>query len=201
MPASPISSLGDVLRAVLATPSFATSYTAPSSPRTPLKPLSCDLVSPFGGCLASTRVDYRNVTFRGATTSSFSLVNGGLATSVRFNNVEVAIEISGSAPPIALPTPGTVTFNYVQVDAIHDLSVVGGRPRAVLRLGSARASVNGTVVDVPAVSSLASAISTAISPRSTRPSRPPSAPPSQPPSEGSSVASSMASTSPALRTP
>lgn len=164
VPASPISSLGDVLRAVLASPSVRDQLHVALLATNPLKPLSCDLVSPFGGCLASTRVDYRNVTFRGATTSSFSLVNGGLATSVRFNNVQVAIEISGSNPLVALPTPGTVTFNYVQVDAIHDLSVVGGRPRALLRVGSARASVNGTVVDVPAAGSLVSAISTAIQP-------------------------------------
>jgi hypothetical protein len=163
-PAAPINSLGDTFRTLLASSAVREQMHTALLASNPIKPLSCDLSSPFG-CVASTRIDYRNITFRSPTTSSFTLVDGGLATSVQFNDVRVDVSISGSVPAVALPTPGVVSVATVQVDVIHDLAMEGGRPRARLRPGTTRTAVRGTTIDVAALGPLAGDVSRILQPQ------------------------------------
>ncbi len=162
-PAAPVTSLGDTFRTLLASSLVRDQLHTALLAANPIKPLSCDSATPFG-CAASTRVDYRNVTFRSPTVSSFTLVDGGLATRVTFNDVRLDVTVNGSVPLVSLPTPGTVTVATVQVDVIHDLGMVAGRPRATLRAGSTRTVVSGTTVDIPASGSLATLVSTRLQP-------------------------------------
>lgn len=98
------------------------------------------------GCLMRVKVDYRYTATRQgvriggsnniASTSSLTLVNGGLRIVARLNEIDVDLKIYGTPPD----SNGTANADYVEVDLTSNLELRNGRPSITLR------QVNSTTV-------------------------------------------------------
>jgi hypothetical protein len=94
-------------------------------------------------CLARERVEYRDRELTGPNTTSLTLVEGGLATRVRLENLGVRLNVSGT-----IGTEAWVRFRSVDVALTFDVSTGMGMPRASVRAGSVNVSVGTVSVEI-----------------------------------------------------
>jgi hypothetical protein len=138
-PVDPITSINDILRRVVNSQGLRTQLDAGLRAANPLKANSCDQdVCVFGRCVCVFRseVNYQASEINGPNSTTLTLVDGGLRATARFENVRVRLGIGGT-----LSTSGWVTVASLDVGLTLDLSLVGGRPHAVVRPGSVSTSV------------------------------------------------------------
>jgi hypothetical protein len=142
--ANAIGSFGDLLHAVVNSQAAHDAVDNALNASNPLKPSSCDEQScTFLGCICFYRsgVDYVSSQLAGPNTTSLILVNGGLASSTRFENVVVRLRVHGSVGPVPYDVTGDVTYDYIQVSSTFDLSLSNGRPHVSVRPNSTSVQV------------------------------------------------------------
>jgi hypothetical protein len=132
-----LNSLADVLHTVLNSSGLRDTLHTSLLAANPLKPSSCDQGGPFGTCLLSSEVIYRDLQINGPNSTSLSLVDGGLRATVRVENLRVNVRVRGRVAGIPYDTTGWVTFRSADVAATFDTSLSpAGRPRVTVRSGS-----------------------------------------------------------------
>jgi hypothetical protein len=143
--AGAINSLDDILSIVLNSPGLASTLDSALRNANPLKANSCDQqVCVFGACacVLSSEIDYNSSSLPGPNTSSLTLVQGGLAASVRFNAPVINLRVQGHAAGIPFNTTGDVDIDFIQVNVTFDLGVDGnGRPNISVRPNTISVSV------------------------------------------------------------
>lgn len=135
-----LDSLTDVLHSVLNSTGLRDELHTTLSASPTLKPDGCDQ-RVLGVCVLSSRVRYQDLEIRGPNTVALDLVNGGLRGTIRVENLRVRIRVDGRVAGIRYDTTGWVTFRSVQVNAIFDTRLAGGRPQIAVRPGSVTTSV------------------------------------------------------------
>lgn len=139
-----INSFGDLLHAVINSERMRDTVDNAFKASNPLKPLGCDeQTCTFLGCVCwySSGVEYRSLQLNGPNTTSLVLVNGGIASSTRFENLVVTLRVHGDVGPIPYDTTGDVVFSSVDVTSTFDTSLSGGRPHVSIRPNSTSVQV------------------------------------------------------------
>lgn len=131
-----INSFADILGVVLNSVSARDVLHNALAAENPLKPPSCDQAI-FGLCVLSSEVLYVSSQLPGPNGVSLTLVNGGIASRVRFENPLVKLKVRGSSAGSPYEVIGDVNFDFVEVDATFDTGIDGaGRPNITMRPGS-----------------------------------------------------------------
>lgn len=139
-----IGSFGDILHTVLNSQGLADALHSALLAANPLKPSSCDQqVCVFGACACVLRsaINYQSSSFNGSRTASLTLVQNGLNTTARIENLRVRLRVNGQAAGINFDTTGNVDIASVQIGMILDPSISGGAPRVTVRANSTSVSV------------------------------------------------------------
>jgi len=146
-----INSLGDLLNTVANSSGLHTTLDSALVAANPLHPNTCDQ-SVFGVCVLRDQVDYQSSSLPGPNTDTLALVAGGLSVTEKITNPAVNLRIHGQVSGISYDTTGPVTFAYIQVGAIFDLGLVGGKPHMSLRPGTVTVSVGSITTDFGGIS-------------------------------------------------
>lgn len=144
---SALNSLGDILSAIVNADGSRQTLHSALSAANPLKPSSCDSQAcTFLGCVcwSSSGVTYLSSQLVGPHATSLALVDGGLRTQTRFNDVVIRLRVFGSVSSVPYDVTGDVIIDYVDVVSTFDTGLIG-RPRVTARPGSTTTSV-GTVM-------------------------------------------------------
>jgi hypothetical protein len=142
-----LNSLGDILQTVLNSPGLRDTLHSSLLASNPLKPSSCDVSGPFGICLFRSEINYLNSELRGPNAATLTLVDGGIRANVVLRDTRVQLRISGT-----LGSTGWVTFSNIDVTAIFDTSLSGGRLRMSVRPGSVSTTVGSISTDFSGLS-------------------------------------------------
>ncbi len=137
-----LTSLADILHAVINSQGLRDTLHNSLLAANPLKPDSCDS-SVFGICLYRSRVDYISNSLPGPHTVGLQLVTGGIFANVFLDNPSLQLRLRGHVSGIPYDTTGWVTFDYVRVQLIFDLSLQNNKPKITVRAGSVYAEVGG----------------------------------------------------------
>lgn len=147
----PLDSLGDVLDTVLNSTGLRDQLHTSLVASNPLKPSGCDQ-RVFGVCVLRSEVIYLDSEINGPNTTTLNLVNGGLRANVTLRNVRVRVRVRGHVSGINYDTRGWVTFDSIDVRAIFDTSLSGGRPSMRVRPGSVSVTVGRISTDFSGLS-------------------------------------------------
>lgn len=147
----PLDSLADVLSTVLNSTGLRDELHAQLLASNPLKPSGCDQ-RVLGVCVLRSEVIYLDSEINGPNTTTLTTVPGGLRANVTLRNVRVRVRARGHVSGINYDTRGWVTFDSVDVRAIFDTSLSGGRPRMRVRPGSVSVSVGRISTDFSGLS-------------------------------------------------
>lgn len=139
----PINSLADVLHTVLNSRGLRDALHTSLLASNPLKPSSCDQTV-LGVCVLRSEVIYRDLQINGPNGTDLTLVDGGLRSRVRIQNLRVNVRVRGQVAGIPYDTTGWVTFSTADVAATFDTSLSAGRPRVTVRPGSVSVTM-GTI--------------------------------------------------------
>jgi hypothetical protein len=138
-----LDSFADILSTVLNSRGLVETLHSQLLAANPLKPSACD-EDVWGVCVLRSAVVYLDSQVGGPNSVTLTLVNGGIQASVRIENLRVRIRVYGHVAGIPYDTTGWVTFRSIDVSAIFDTRLSGGRPQMNVRSGSVSASV-GTI--------------------------------------------------------
>jgi hypothetical protein len=162
-PSSPITSLNDMLSTAANSATVRNTVRNALLANRTIYPRTCfQTVSiPFVGtqCLAAAGATLDDVTFDGATTTSLTLVDGGVRAVIRITNVVARFTISGTVAGLNITRAGTATLPSAEVSAIFDLRISGGQLVASPR-GAVTTSVAALMVSIPNLPSQVSALAT-----------------------------------------
>ncbi|MGE3768682.1 MAG: hypothetical protein AB7L94_40905, partial [Kofleriaceae bacterium] len=139
-----LGSFGDILHTVLNSQGLEDALHNALLAANPLKPSSCDQqVCVFGLCTCVLRsaINYQSSSFNGARTANLTLVQNGLNTTARIENLRVRLRVNGTAAGIGFDTTGNVDIASVQIGMILDPSISGGAPRVSVRPSSTSVAV------------------------------------------------------------
>lgn len=139
-----LGSFGDILHTVLNSQGLEDALHNALLAANPLKPSSCDQqVCVFGLCTCVLRsaINYQSSSFNGARTANLTLVQDGLNTTARIENLRVRLRVNGTAAGIGFDTTGNVDIASVQIGMILDPSISGGAPRVTVRPSSTSVAV------------------------------------------------------------
>ncbi|HEY5949388.1 MAG TPA: hypothetical protein VIV40_28030 [Kofleriaceae bacterium] len=142
-----LSSLGDVLHTILNSSGLQSAVHNALLASNPLKPMSCDSQTcVFGVCVCWYRseVTYINSTFPGPNSVSLTLVDGGIRTIARMENIGVNLRVRGDVAGIGYDTSGWVNVSYIEVALTLDTTLTNGKPTISVRGGSVSSTV-GTI--------------------------------------------------------
>ena len=134
-PATPITSVNDLLQTVIAGPALSAQINAALTQANPVLNNPC-AVSFFGLCI-SARIDVVSVQLNGPNQSSVTLVDGGIRLGVIARNIVVPIRVESTLGNFT----GRMQLSQMAVNATFDVRVVSGRIRATLRPGTASVNV------------------------------------------------------------
>src|SRR5687768_5982793 len=143
-----VSSLADMLFAVINGSQVRDTLHTTLLAANPLKPLACDQQTcTFLGCVCwySSGVTYLSSALTGPNTTSITLINGGMRTQTRFANVVVRLRVSGRVTNIPYDVTGDVMVAYVDIGSTFDLAISNGNPSVTVRPGSVTADVGSIV--------------------------------------------------------
>ncbi len=135
-----LDSLADVLHTMLNSRELRDSIHRSLSASPTLKPSGCDS-RVLGVCVLSSEVTYRDLQVNGPNTVTLTLVDNGLQTNVRIEDLRLRIRVRGRVAGIRYDTTGWVTFDSIAVGAILDAQLAGGRPQIGVRRGSVSTTV------------------------------------------------------------
>jgi hypothetical protein len=142
-----VNSLDDILFAIINSQDLHDTVHAAFVAANPLKPSSCDQqVCVFGACacVLSSQIRYVSWSRPGPNTVTATLVDGGIAVKVRFEDPSVSVRVNGAAAGIAYDTTGPVNYDYATVELTFDVGVDGaGRPNISIRANSVASDVVG----------------------------------------------------------
>lgn len=146
-----LTSMGDILHAVLNSQGLRNTLHDALVAANPLKPSACDSQTcvPIIGCACWLRSEVRYVSsqLNGPNNAALTLVNGGLRANVTMNNLRVRLRIRGALAGIGYDTEGWATLSSVSVQLTFDTAISGGRPRVTVRPGSVSTSVGSISTD------------------------------------------------------
>lgn len=139
-----IDSLNDLLYRVLTSQGLVNQLKQTLSASNPLKPSSCDQTV-LGVCVLRSEVTYQDLQVNGPNSSTLTLVNGGLRSTIEIKNLRIRIRVKGQVAGIPYDTSGWVTVSSLGLALILDVSLQAGRPKVTVR-------PNATTVSVGSVS-------------------------------------------------
>lgn len=133
-PDRPLSSLTDLLRAVINSQGLVDTIDASLRAQNPIVPNECR-ARLFGLCVLSAGAEYRGMRIRGPNTLTSTLVDGGLRVRGRITNLELDVQLLGT-----VSNRGTLFADFLEVDLTFDIGLVDGRPNIAIR------AINGVQV-------------------------------------------------------
>jgi hypothetical protein len=143
-----LNSLGDILQTVLNSTGLRDTLHSSLLASNPLKPRSCDQ-RVLGVCVFTSEINYLDSELRGPNSASLTLVDGGIRANVVLRDTRVRLRISGT-----LDSTGWVTFSSIDVTAVFDTSLSGGRLRMSVRPGSVSTTVGSISTDFSGLSGI-----------------------------------------------
>jgi hypothetical protein len=147
----PLDSLAEVAFRIVNSSALGSTLDTTLLAANPLKPSACDSQTcTFFGCICwfSSGVTYQSLSILGPNTVSLTLVNGGLATVGRIEDLAVRLRVTGGVSGISFDTSGWVRLDWVQVNQTSDIALDGlGRPDVSHRAGSLNVTVGNIAAD------------------------------------------------------
>ncbi|HMA97589.1 MAG TPA: hypothetical protein VKP30_33120 [Polyangiaceae bacterium] len=142
-------SLADVLHAGLASPGLRDAVHAAMLERANLKS-GCDQL--LGDvCLLRSKVTYLDTQLDGPNSVSLKLVDGGIASSTRIENLRLKIGVEVEVPGLGYQRVGWFIFQSIDVATVFEIGVEAGRPRVRVRPGSTTSAIGRIDTDFPGV--------------------------------------------------
>lgn len=148
----PINSLGDLLHTVANSSGLHDTLDGTLAATNPLRPDTCEqqVCIPFTSvctCILSDRVDYLSSSLPGPNTDTVVLQNGGIRVTERIEDPQIRLRIRGEVSGIDYDTNGPVNFDYIQVAATFDTTLVAGVPHMSVHPGSVTVTVGSISTD------------------------------------------------------
>jgi hypothetical protein len=122
-PDRPLTSLGDLLRAIVNSQGLVDAIDAALRAQNPIVPNECRQ-RVLGVCILSLGAEYRSLRIGGPNSMNLILTDQGVRIQARINDLNLGVHLTGT-----LGNNGTLHADYVAADLTFGVSLEGGRPR------------------------------------------------------------------------
>lgn len=126
-PATPVSSVADLIRAVVESDALVETLHQQLLNQNPVVPTTCQ-ARILGQCIFSLGAEYRDLRIEGARSTTLVPIDGGLRFTLRLEDVVLEARLRGT-----LTNRGTITASYIEAFLTFDVSESQGRPQIALR--------------------------------------------------------------------
>jgi hypothetical protein len=143
-----LDSFGDVLHAIVASPSLRAGVDASLQAANPLLPPTCHS-EVLGVCVVRSELLHLDTQIAGPISVSATLVSGGFQVATTIRDVRLRLRARGLTGGASFDTTGWITVSSIDVGATYNLLNSAGRPVALLRSGSVTTNVGAVSTDFP----------------------------------------------------